>query len=172
MGKIGGVKAGTILDFGGTLPLGYMECDGAAVSRATYARLFEAIGVRFGIGDGATTFNLPDCRGRVSVGAGTVGPTTRTVAQFGGAETHQLTEAQLPSHTHVQNAHVHTQGVSENYNGSGSTKSLMRYDTASMPAPTLANYSNDTTAVNQSTGGSQAHNNLQPSLVVTKMIKY
>lgn len=49
---------------GETIPNGWLECDGAAVSRATYSNLFEAIGVIYGNGDGTTTFNLPDLRGR------------------------------------------------------------------------------------------------------------
>ena len=48
---------------GPTAPLGYLECDGSAVSRTTYASLFSAIGTTFGTGDGSTTFNLPDLRG-------------------------------------------------------------------------------------------------------------
>jgi microcystin-dependent protein len=47
-----------------TPPTGYLECDGSAVSRTTYAALFSAIGTTFGSGDGSTTFNLPDIRGQ------------------------------------------------------------------------------------------------------------
>jgi len=46
-----------------TPPSGYLECNGVAVSRTTYASLFTALGTRYGIGDGSTTFNLPDLRG-------------------------------------------------------------------------------------------------------------
>lgn len=56
---------GAVLDFAmSTPPSGWLECDGSAVSRATYAALFTAIGTTFGSGDGSTTFNLPDLRGR------------------------------------------------------------------------------------------------------------
>ena len=48
-------------------PTGWLYCDGSAVSRATYATLFSVIGTHYGAGDGVTTFNLPDCRGRVLV---------------------------------------------------------------------------------------------------------
>lgn len=59
-----GVAPGTILAFGGTTPPGgYLECDGATLSRTTYSTLFSAIGTAFGAGDGSTTFNLPDLRG-------------------------------------------------------------------------------------------------------------
>lgn len=58
------VRPGVVEFFAGTaVPSGYLKCDGAAVSRSTYADLFAAIGTRYGVGDGATTFNLPDARG-------------------------------------------------------------------------------------------------------------
>lgn len=64
--------AGRIEQYGGaTAPTGWLECDGSAVSRATYARLFTAVSTTWGTGDGSTTFNLPDFRGRVLLGKGT-----------------------------------------------------------------------------------------------------
>ena len=54
---------------GKTVPDGFLLCNGAAVSRKTYAKLFEAIGELWGAGDGSTTFNLPDSDGRVLQGA-------------------------------------------------------------------------------------------------------
>ena len=63
---------GRVALYGGPdTPLGWLECDGRAVNRKTYARLFGIIGTFYGAGDGSTTFNLPDFRGRVPVGAGT-----------------------------------------------------------------------------------------------------
>jgi microcystin-dependent protein len=60
----GGVPAGAVMPFAmDTVPTGWLECDGSAVSRATYAALFSAIGTTFGAGNGTTTFNLPDLRG-------------------------------------------------------------------------------------------------------------
>ncbi len=56
---------------GSTAPSGYLICDGTAVSRATYAKLFAVIGVGFGIGDNSTTFNIPDMRGAAPAGVGT-----------------------------------------------------------------------------------------------------
>lgn len=56
---------------GASIPNGWLECDGSAIVRANYALLFAAIGTTFGAGDGSTTFNLPDMRGRVAIGAGT-----------------------------------------------------------------------------------------------------
>lgn len=60
--------AGLIKDFAGSsIPGGWLSCDGSAVSRTTYARLFAVIGTSYGVGDGSTTFNLPDFIGRVSM---------------------------------------------------------------------------------------------------------
>lgn len=67
-----GVPAGTIMGWGGsTAPEQWVICDGTAVSRSTYSALYAAIGTTYGIGDGTTTFNLPDLRGRIPVGSQT-----------------------------------------------------------------------------------------------------
>jgi microcystin-dependent protein len=66
---------GTLTAFAGsTAPSGWLVCDGAAISRATYSTLFGVIGTSYGAGDGSTTFNLPDLRGRVPVGLSATGP--------------------------------------------------------------------------------------------------
>lgn len=63
---------GMISMYGGTAaPTGFLPCDGAAVSRTTYAALFTVIGTSYGVGDGTTTFNVPDGRGRTFIGSGT-----------------------------------------------------------------------------------------------------
>jgi hypothetical protein len=54
-----------------TVPSGYLLCDGSTISRTAYSRLFSAIGVTYGVGDGSTTFTIPDLRGAVPRGAGT-----------------------------------------------------------------------------------------------------
>ena len=75
-----------------TAPSGYLLCAGAAVSRATYATLFAVIGTTFGAGDGSTTFNLPDFRDRMPIGAGT----TYALNASGGSA-----DAVVVSHTHT-----------------------------------------------------------------------
>lgn len=87
-----------------TPPAGWLVRDGAAVSRTTYAALFAAIGTTWGPGDGSTTFNLPDARGRVDMGSG-AGPglTARTIGQKPGGES-------LPAHEHSIPAHQHSAG--------------------------------------------------------------
>src|SRR5262249_51641111 len=68
------VPPGVVLPFAGaTAPMGFLLCGGQAVSRATYAELFAAIGTTHGAGDGSTTFNLPDLRGRLAAGKDDMG---------------------------------------------------------------------------------------------------
>jgi microcystin-dependent protein len=63
------IPTGTISQFAGAAaPAGWLICDGSAISRTTYSTLFDVIGTTFGSGDGSTTFNLPDLRGRVPAG--------------------------------------------------------------------------------------------------------
>lgn len=69
-------------------------CDGSAVSRTTYATLFTAIGTAYGTGDGSTTFNIPDLRGRIAVGKNAA--TFSTLGATGGEETHTLTTPEIP----------------------------------------------------------------------------
>ena len=99
------VPIGTILDFAAaTPPTGYLVCDGSAVSRTDYAALFAVIGTTWGAGDGSTTFNLPDFRGRTAIGAGTGTASDATAHALGdmdGSETHKLTEDETPVHAHT-----------------------------------------------------------------------
>jgi microcystin-dependent protein len=83
--------SGTLLTFAGsTAPDGWLLCDGSAVSRTTYARLFAAISTTYGNGDGALTFNIPDLRGVYPRGAGTNG-----TANYGGVTGHTPTAGVL-----------------------------------------------------------------------------
>lgn len=102
------IPAGIFLPYGGAnAPSGWLLCDGAAVSRTTYAALFAAIGTAYGAGNGSTTFNVPDMRSRVPVGFDSGAGEFDALGETGGAKTHQLSSAEMPSHTHVQNAHNH-----------------------------------------------------------------
>lgn len=157
---------GMVTDCGlATAPAGWLECDGAAVSRATYARLFAAIGTAYGVGDGATTFNLPDFRGRTSIGAGTgAGLTARALAAQVGAETHVLTLAQTPAHVH----NADTSTILAKANGTpGTSNRLLRGTDANTNSSVLNQLVFQTT----SQGGGEAHENMQPSLVMRKVIK-
>ena len=122
-GAVGFMPVGVVVPFAGsTSPAGWQLCYGQAISRTTYAGLFATIGTTYGSGDGSTTFNVPDLRGRVVAGeddmggtaasrltAGGSGITGTTLGASGGTETHTLTTAQLASHNHTQDSHNHTQ---------------------------------------------------------------
>lgn len=158
----GFVPAGVTLPFAGTVePTGWLLCYGQAVSRTTYADLFAALGTTYGTGDGSTTFNLPDLRGRVPGGkdnmggsaasrltSGGSGVNGATLGATGGAETHVLTTPQIPAHTHGGGATVLFGGTAgaTSYVGNGS-------------------------ATTGSTGGGGAHNNTQPTIVLNYIIK-
>jgi microcystin-dependent protein len=92
--------SGSILMFAGsTAPLNWLLCDGTAVSRATYNKLFQAIGTTWGAGNGTTTFNLPDMRGAAPAGVGT------TPAFYTQSETIALGQKyndQIQGHRHGQ----------------------------------------------------------------------
>jgi microcystin-dependent protein len=151
------VPTGALLDFAGsTAPDGFLICNGAAVSRDTYATLFATIGTTYGVGDTTTTFNLPDFRGRASVGAGLgSGLTNRALGTQIGEESHLLTEGELPSHNHTGGAFwpVPKAQASAEQNQTAGPEDYTRF------------------ANTGSTGGNQPHNNIQPSLVVNKIIK-
>lgn len=90
---------GAIMQFSGTTaPVGYMICDGSAVSRTTFAHLFAVIGTTYGAGDGSTTFNVPDLRQRFPLGKAASG-TGSTLGGTGGAidHTHTITPSSLPN---------------------------------------------------------------------------
>ena len=87
-------------------PSGFLLAQGAEVSRDTYDKLFALIGTTYGVGDGSTTYNLPDVRGRTILGSTDVtGPAQDDLGNTGGALLHTHTQ---PQHAHVQDAHVHT----------------------------------------------------------------
>jgi microcystin-dependent protein len=94
------VPTGSITQFAGAVaPTGWLICDGTPISRTTYAALFAVVASVYGAGDGTTTFNLPDLRGRMPVGKNAA--TFATLGATGGEETHQLITAEMPAHTHV-----------------------------------------------------------------------
>lgn len=160
---------GALMPFAGaSAPAGWLLCGGQAVSRTTYSALFAVVGTTYGAGDGSTTFNVPDLRGRVLAGkddmggtaasrltAGGSGITGTTLGAAGGSQTHTLTVAEMPSHSH--------QWIPK-YGGS-------RYTTQNMDVGGAGNdYGLDTSFIGY-TGGSGAHQNTQPTIVANYIIK-
>lgn len=227
---------GTTQFAGETAPNGYLMCQGQAISRTTYVNLFNVIGTKYGNGDGSTTFNIPDLRGRVPVGKDDRDTDFKTLGNMGGEKAHTLTVQEMPSHNHsatltINSGGVHTHSASSTSTGahthsvSGSaasngahthTLSTRFHNTNNYTVPDgnfLGFYGSEivnkvtssagahvhsisgtaasngahshTITVNSggahthtgtvsigSTGGGQAHNNMQPYIVLNYIIKY
>lgn len=194
-----------------TAPNGWLLCDGSAISRTTYSALFAVISTTYGVGDGATTFNVPNLKGKVVVGFNSAETEFDALAETGGTKTHTLSTDEVASHAHTtdsQGVHSHdgatgagtahghavTEGTHSHFVdkydsvGSGGI-SLTARDAATTDlntptggghAHTVASESAHThTVPSQSghthtagaTGGSGAHNNLSPYVVLQYIIK-
>lgn len=153
---------GAVVSYAGNAaPEGWLICDGRAVSRVTYAALFAVLGTRYGSGDGATTFTLPDLRGRMPVGAGQgTSLTNRNLGTTGGAETHALTIPELPSHSHTS--------PTANRAADGGTFELAQTATIA-GGHTIYDYFGG--APTDVTGGNGAHNNMPPFLALNFIIR-
>jgi microcystin-dependent protein len=181
---------GEVIDYCGTsAPSLWLLAYGQAISRATYSVLFGIIGTAFGVGDGVTTFNVPDYRGRVGIGRDDMGGVAAGRITIGGCgitgttlgaanaltETNSLVTGQLPSHSH-----------NNTLNDPGHLHTIPLTAPISLAAPgsfsgNRTNYANSTTSntstattgmtiTNASTGSGSAINNVQPSIVVNKII--
>jgi len=96
------LPAGMVAPFAGTVaPAGWLLCQGQAVSRSTYSALFGVTSTAYGVGDGSTTFNLPDMRGRVPVGLNSGDAAFDSLSDAGGVLSVTLTAANLPAHQHT-----------------------------------------------------------------------
>lgn len=137
----------------GLIP-GWLICDGAAVSRTTFAELFAVISTIYGVGDGSTTFNLPDfVTNNLFPRAAT---SDSELADVGGESEHILTEAELAAHTHIQNAHNHRSNVTTAFSGTPTSTGV-----ASTGSFLPQNVQNET-ATNQNTGNDTPHENKPP----------
>jgi microcystin-dependent protein len=156
------MPCGTVAPYAGSAaPSGWLLCYGQAVSRTTYAGLFATLSTTYGTGDGSTTFNLPDLRGRVVAGKDDMGGSSAnrltdqsgglngdTLGDTGGSETHTLTTTEMPAHTHTA-----PQGLS------------------STGGFALVAGSAGTSTTTGSAGSDGAHNNVQPTIILNYIIK-
>ena len=174
---IEGVNTGIVVPWGSaSIPNGFLECNGQAVSRSTYAALFAVISTTYGVGDGTTTFNVPDLTDRTVVNKSN----TKNLAQTGGANTvtptgnisgstgsTTLQTNQIPSHSHSFNNRADVCGN----------------QTAQITSGPSSGANLGSTTVNN-TGGGQSHDHnlsanftgsansvLQPYLVLIYIIK-
>jgi microcystin-dependent protein len=160
----------TILPYAGISlpgnPGDWLYCDGSEYDReitpGVSTPLFAALGLTYGVGNGSTTFNIPDLRGRVIAGQDDMGGSSANrltgqsggvdgdgLGNTGGSETHQLTEGELASHNH---GYSRASGIGADGTGG-------------------AGYITLGSATTSSSGGNQAHNNVQPTIILNYIIK-
>lgn len=152
---------------GSSAPTGYLLCDGAAISRSTYSTLFGVLATTYGAGDGSSTFNIPDLRGRVIAGQDDMGGASANrltgltggvdgdvLGGSGGAETHTLSTAEMPAHTH---------NLPTDSGGALNIQSLF--------ATAGSDQGYDGSVDSATKGGGGAHNNVQPTIILNYIIK-
>lgn len=170
LSEIAATPPGTIAPFAGdevSIPTGWLLCDGRAVSRTDFAALFAVVGVVYGAGNGSTTFNLPDFRGRVAVGLDNMGslgaanritdPQADALGGTFGAQSHVLGVNELPVHSH-------------SYVDSYVTDEAGGDDLG----PVNTNMTSEYTSVSRTTGtagAADAHGNIQPSIAMNVIVK-
>lgn len=169
------VPTGTVNPFAGSVePAGWLLCYGQAISRTTYAALFAVIGTTYGVGDGSTTFNVPDLRGRVIAGQDDMGGTSANrltgtltggvdgdvLGGTGGNEGNTLDATQIPAHTHTYGPQT------GRYGANGQT-----YSSSIFPPSSGDSDRGTYTMTSAATGGGLAHNNVQPTIVLNYIIK-
>jgi microcystin-dependent protein len=164
-GSLSGLPSGIYLPYGGAAaPAGWQLCYGQAVSRATFADLFTAIGTGYGVGDGSTTFNLPDMRGRNALGKDDMGGASADVVTDAaadsiggtlGVEDVTLTSAQsgVPAHTHPQDP------------------TTLREAAGAIKGGTAFGTTGGTTQANTPADAVSSHTNMNPQLTSNWIIK-
>ena len=165
---------GEIRLFGGNFaPRAWAFCEGQLLAISTNTALFSILGCTYG-GDCRTTFALPDLRGRTAIGAGDgPGLTSRSLGAKTGSTTVTLTATQIPSHNHAVNANNVTGNLNVPMNAFPAEGQTAGNPPNIVPInPMYASTANSQMNINSNglTGGSQSHNNMQPSLAVYYII--
>ena len=169
-----------------TAPTGWLICDGSAVSRSTYSALFGVLSTTYGVGDGSTTFNLPNLKGRVPVGRDATQSEFDTLAETGGSKTSALTSGNLPAHTHTASSTSSsstslTNGSSVVITGTGNALLLNGaqglatygpYNAAAMSASTSTSTSTSVSGGGNGTATGDAFSNLPPYIALNFIIRF
>jgi microcystin-dependent protein len=172
------VPAGVLMPFAGAAaPSGWLLADGSVVSRTTYANLFAVCGTTYNTGgEAGTDFRLPNLKGRTAAGYDAGQAEFNTVGKTGGAKTHTLSAAEMPSHGHSVSLNAdgnHNHVLNIGLTGVNQTSS----DVAVRNEYTLNGYNTSDSGthnhgVNQSNAGSgSAHNILAPYIALPHIIK-
>jgi microcystin-dependent protein len=166
-----------------------LYCDGSAIDRTIYADLFESIGTTYGNGDGVTTFNIPNLRGRNVIGLNSSETDFDVLGETGGAKRHTLTIGELPAHNHGVIDPGHAHGVTDpghthlyqNNTGNQGTDNAFNSQTAAdeVEYNQTTNASFTGVTVNTATtgittiltGNNQSHNILDPYMALRYIIK-
>jgi len=175
------LPAGSLLPYAGSsAPSGFVLCYGQELNRTTYATLFGVIGTTYGTGDGSTTFNVPDLRGRAVAGQDDMGGSSAdrltgqsggvdgdTLGATGGAETHTLSGAESGTSAH---SHTLTGGIYSSDLASGGPTAVSLSNNATSPSyrETVDNFAVSTSSA---AAASSAHNNVQPTIILNYIIK-
>lgn len=161
---------------GSSAPTGWLLCYGQAVSRTIYAALFAVVSTSYGSGDGSTTFNVPDLRGRTVAGFDNMGGSgagridwATSLNTSGGEQKHTQTTSEMPTHSHgvTDPGHSHSYQISNLLitGGSGGTGYFNN--------PGSANTGTAATGISiQNAGSGTAFNVMQPTLLLNWLIKY
>lgn len=138
-------------------PSRWMICDGRAISREIYSELFLSIGTTYGAGDGETTFNIPDLRGRVIAGVNESDGNFSQIGKRGGSKNHTLTISEMPPHSHDLKAVTR----SSEYDTPASGVDYSSVDDANL---------HHTLSAITSTGGGESFSILQPYITLNYII--
>jgi microcystin-dependent protein len=142
-----------------SIPDTWLLCNGQAISRTIYSLLFAVLGVSHGAGDGSTTFNVPNIKGRVIVGKDSSDTDFDTIGETRGEKTHVLTISEMPNHNH---SGLYIDGTELNvWNGTAGKYSVVNGGVGN----------NASIIVTGQRGSDAAHNNIQPSIVENYIIK-